>query len=108
MEAVASEVGVKHPVLSRIENGRYEGLSLALLLKLCNFYKVSLEEVLGQKVMQVFNFSQNEGTSNTGNNMRQVVYDNAEGYKMVLEQAQAEIKFLRALLENRMRGVSPS
>jgi len=102
LETVASEIGVKHPVLSRIENGRYEGLSMALLVRLCNIYQVSLEQILGMKNMQVFHLSQNAAPGNATNNMKQVVNDTENGYSLALEQARDEIKYLRGLLESRM------
>lgn len=103
LEAVASEVGVKHPVLSRIENGRYESLNIALLVKLCNYYNVTIEQILGLKNMQIFNLSQNAASGNTTNNMRQIVNDVSNGYEVALDIAQKEIEYLRQMVDSLIR-----
>lgn len=97
LETAAEAVGVSHPVLSRLENGRYGGLSLELLVKLCNHYEVKLQQVLGLELMQVFNLSQSaeNGSQST---LKQVVNDVAEGYVQALEQARSEIAFLRSFV----------
>lgn len=40
--SVSKAVGVSHAVISRIENGRYEALTLSLLKKLADYYEVPL------------------------------------------------------------------
>jgi transcriptional regulator with XRE-family HTH domain len=40
--SVSHAVGVSHAVISRIENGRYEALSLSLLKKLADYYGIPL------------------------------------------------------------------
>lgn len=44
---VAQHVGVSHPVISQIENGRYKGLSLKLIHKLALYYGIPIGELLG-------------------------------------------------------------
>ncbi|WP_344827136.1 helix-turn-helix domain-containing protein [Rurimicrobium arvi] len=97
LDVAAEAVGVSHPVLSRIENGRYSGLSVELLVKLCNHYQVKLQQILGLEVMQVFNLSQS-AESGSSSTLKQVVNDVAEGYIQALEQAKSEIAFLRSLV----------
>jgi transcriptional regulator with XRE-family HTH domain len=46
MQTVAKAVGVSYPVISRIENGRYKGLSSALLFKLSDYYGISINEMI--------------------------------------------------------------
>lgn len=104
LDKAADAVGVKHPVISRIENGRYTGLSLELLVKLCNHYKVSLQQVLGLEVMQIFNLSQNAEDGSSNASFKQVVHEVAEGYHIALQQANTEISFLRNQLEFFSRG----
>lgn len=45
LETVARAIGVTHPVISRIENGRYKGLSVEMLSKLAGHYGISLKEL---------------------------------------------------------------
>ncbi|RYE21833.1 MAG: XRE family transcriptional regulator [Sphingobacteriales bacterium] len=46
MTVVAQSVGVSHPVISQIENGRYTALSVGLLLKLSELYNVTLDDLM--------------------------------------------------------------
>lgn len=46
MQTVAQAVGVSHPVISQVENGRYKGLSSSLLFKLSEYYGISLNELI--------------------------------------------------------------
>jgi len=43
---VASNIGVSHPVISKIEHGRYKCLSIELLCKLADYYHLSVEDLL--------------------------------------------------------------
>jgi transcriptional regulator with XRE-family HTH domain len=44
--AVASSIGISHPVISQIENGNYKSLSIELLFRLANYYNVSVQDIL--------------------------------------------------------------
>lgn len=99
LEVAAEAVGVKHPTLSKVENGRYPGLDIALLVKLCNHFKVPMQQILGLEVLQIFNLSQNAENGSTGASLKQVVNDVAEGYAKALEQANSEILYLRSKLK---------
>lgn len=44
--SVSSDIGISHAVLSRIENGRYKSLTIALLHKLANYYEVPMGTLL--------------------------------------------------------------
>lgn len=46
LTSVATAIGISHPVISLVENGRYKGLTLDLLLRICNHYSISMEELL--------------------------------------------------------------
>lgn len=42
---VAKAVDMSHGIISRIENGRYNCLSVELLFKLAHYYSISVEEL---------------------------------------------------------------
>lgn len=92
LETVASEVDITHPVLSKIENGRYPGLSLAFLSKLCDYYKITLAQVLDIEGHQIFNYSQyiNQPTGNhtMSNNI-------ADGYEEAIKALKEQIEYLK-------------
>lgn len=46
----AHNIGVSHPVLSQIENGRYTALSFKLLSKIADYYEMSIQELLNVDV----------------------------------------------------------
>ncbi len=46
LTAVSVSIGISHPVLSQIENGKYEGLSIKLIVKLAQYYNVPAERIL--------------------------------------------------------------
>lgn len=100
LEGVAATVGSTHGVLSKIENGRYTGLSLSLLAKLCNHYEVTLQQVLELEATQIFQCTQTNTEGTTGNILKQVANELSEGYQVATEQFQSEIKYLRTLLAN--------
>ncbi len=43
---VARAIGVSHPVISLVENGRYKSINIALLYRLATYYKVPLGYIL--------------------------------------------------------------
>jgi len=43
---VANAIGVSHPVISQIENGRYKALSLRLLFRIAEFYEVPIWDLI--------------------------------------------------------------
>ncbi len=42
---VAKNIGVSHPVISKIENGRYKSISLQLIIKLMDYYSIKTETI---------------------------------------------------------------
>lgn len=46
IETVARALEVKHPVISRIENGKYTSLSFGMVTKLLDYYDVPVESML--------------------------------------------------------------
>lgn len=49
LETVARAAGVKHTVISKIENGRYGSLSMRLLIKLADYFYVPVTELLSPR-----------------------------------------------------------
>ncbi|MFC0318676.1 MULTISPECIES: helix-turn-helix domain-containing protein [Olivibacter] len=98
LEAVASDLNITHPVLSKIENGRYPGLSLALLFTLCEYYGVTFEQILDINGSKIFNYSQyiNQPTGNhTLNNQIGDGYEIAiKAYKEQIQQLQDQNQLL--------------
>lgn len=43
--SVAMSIGVSHSVISKIENGRYPGLSIQLLVVLAQYYNLHLSQI---------------------------------------------------------------
>lgn len=43
--SVAMSIGVSHSVISKIENGRYPGLSMQMLVQIASYYNIPLAEV---------------------------------------------------------------
>lgn len=67
--SVSHAVGVSHAVISRIENGRYEPLTLSLLKRLADYYEIPLSALF--------------------------VSDNGDDTGVLLEHMRSEVDFLR-------------
>jgi transcriptional regulator with XRE-family HTH domain len=91
LQAVAQAIGITHPVISKIENGRNENLSIALLIKLCNHYEVTLQQALSLEIAQIFQLTQHNGEGNH----KLVGQEVGDGYRN-------EIAYLRGLLEKHL------
>ncbi len=46
IETVAKAIGVHHSVVSKIENGRYNGLNVKMLQKLAKYYQEDITNIL--------------------------------------------------------------
>jgi transcriptional regulator with XRE-family HTH domain len=46
MTSVASALGISHAVISQIENGRYYGLKMVMLIKLSEHLKIPLSDLV--------------------------------------------------------------
>lgn len=92
LEAVASEIDITYPVLSKIENGRYTGLSIALLKKLCTYYKITIPQVLDIEGHQIFNYSQyiNQPTGN-----HSMTNNIADGYELAIQSLKEQVEYLK-------------
>ncbi|MCW2258949.1 MULTISPECIES: helix-turn-helix domain-containing protein [Sphingobacterium] len=92
LEAVASEIDITYPVLSKIENGRYLGLSIVLLKKLCNYYKITIAQVLDIEGHQIFNYSQYINQPAGNHSMTNNI---ADGYELAIQSLKEQIEYLK-------------
>jgi len=90
LQAVASEIGITHPIISKIENGRYPSLQLNLLLKLCNHYNITLQQVLSLEVANIFQL-----TNNGEGHQKLIGQEISSGYELYIQQLINENKFLK-------------
>lgn len=93
LEAVAIELDVTHPVLSKIENGRYPGLSMTLLIKLCDFYSITLAQVLDIEGHQIFNYSQYINQPSGNHTMTNNI---ADGYEQAIHALKEHVDQLKS------------
>lgn len=96
LQAVASALSVSHPIISKIENGRYETLSVTMLVKLCNHYEVTLQQILSLDQYTIFQLTQH---NDNGTNHRLIGQELADGYMQSIEQYKSEIAYLRKIVE---------
>ena len=82
LQAVAKALGITHPILSKIENGRYDSLQLGLLIKLCNHYKVSLQQIMALEQATIFQLTQH----NNDGSQRLVGQELANGYEQLINE----------------------
>ena len=90
LQSVASDIGVTHPIISKIENGRYPNLQLNLLIKLCNHHKVTLQQILGLEVANLFQL-----TNNGEGHQKLIGQEISSGYELYIQQLINENKFLK-------------
>lgn len=95
LQAVASALGVSHPVISKIENGRYQTFNIAMLVKLCNYYQVSLSQIFMLDQQTIFQLT----SRNTNNGSSEQQPEVAADYAQSIEQYKSEISHLRSLIE---------
>jgi transcriptional regulator with XRE-family HTH domain len=90
LQSVAESIEVTHPVLSKLENGRNSSLQLDLLVKLCNYYEVTLQQVFELDLSTIFQIS------NYGEGSQKLIgQELATGYELYIQQMQKEITFLK-------------
>ena len=90
LQSVASDIGITHPIISKIENGRYPNIQLNLLIKLCNHYKITLQQVLGLEVANIFQL-----TNNGEGHQKLIGQEISSGYELYIQQLISENKFLK-------------
>ena len=92
LQSVAADIGITHPIISKIENGRYPNLQLNLLIKLCNHYKITLQQALSLEVANIFQLTQN----NQDGSQKLIGQELAAGFDLYIQQLQSENKYLKA------------
>ena len=90
LQSVASDIGITHPIISKIENGRYPNIQLNLLIKLCNHYKVTLQQILGLEVANIFQL-----TNNGEGHQKLIGQEISSGYELYIQQLINENNFLK-------------
>jgi|GEM_PF-913658 len=104
LEGVAAALNTTHATLSNIENGNYHSLKLEVLIALCNYYRVTLQQVMDLEMVQLFQITQNNENGTTGNIMKQAVgsqgtvNDMTEGFKLYIGYLTGEVERLRKLI----------
>lgn len=98
LQAVASELGITHPIISKIENGRYPNLQLNLLVKLCNYYNISLQQALSLEVANIFQLTQH----NKDGSQKLIGQELSSGYDLYIQQLNNENQFLKTQLQQMM------
>ncbi|MDR2206932.1 MAG: helix-turn-helix domain-containing protein [Flavobacteriaceae bacterium] len=90
LQSVAASIGITHPILSKVENGRYKTLQLGLLIKLCSYYEVSLQQIMELDMATIFQIS------NYGEGSQKLIgQELAAGYELYIKQLQQEILYLK-------------
>lgn len=46
VHTAAAGIGVQASTISKIETGKYKGLSFEMILRICNFYKVPAKKII--------------------------------------------------------------
>jgi len=90
LQSVASDIGITHPIISKIENGRYPTIQLNLLIKLCNHYKVTLQQILGLEVANIFQL-----TNNGEGHQKLIGQELSSGYDLYIQQLISENRYLK-------------
>lgn len=98
LKGVASSIGITHPIISKIENGRYENLQLGLLIKLCNHYAISLQQVLSLEAANIFQLTQH----NNDGNQKLIAQELSAGYELYIQQLIYENNYLKEQVQQLM------
>jgi transcriptional regulator with XRE-family HTH domain len=91
LQSVAADIGITHPIISKIENGRYPNLQLNLLVKLCNHYKITLQQAFSLEVANIFQLTQH----NKDGSQKLIGQELSSGYDLYIQQLISENKFLK-------------
>jgi transcriptional regulator with XRE-family HTH domain len=92
LQSVASDLEITHPVISKIENGRYTSLQINLLVRLCNHYHITLQQALSLEVANIFQLTQH----NKDGSQKLIGQELASGYELYIQQLIQENSFLKA------------
>ncbi len=107
-EGVAEALGSSSSVISRIENGSYDPLTIDFLAQICNYYEVPLTQIMDTDIKQMFNYawenhpnSQNNNTASGTYNTGTQVNDSSEGYTAFIDHLKSEIETLKQQLASK-------
>lgn len=95
LKGVASSIRITHPIISKIENGRYENLQLGLLIKLCNHYGISLQQVLSLEIANIFQLTQH----NNDGNQKLIAQELSTSYELYIQQLMNESNYLKEQIQ---------
>jgi transcriptional regulator with XRE-family HTH domain len=93
LQGVASEIGFSHPILSKIENGRYPNVQLSLLVKLCNHYNIGLQQLFSIEIANIFQLTQN----NKDGSQKLIGQELSTGYDLYTQQLLSEVAYLKSM-----------
>jgi transcriptional regulator with XRE-family HTH domain len=99
---VAADIGITHPIISKIENGRYPTLQLNLLIKLCNHYKITLQQAFSFEVANIFQL-----TNNGEGHQKLIGQELSSGYDLYIQQLVQENTFLKAQNQQLLNKLVP-
>lgn len=102
LQSVAADIGITHPIISKIENGRYPTLQLNLLIKLCNHYKITLQQAFSFEVANIFQL-----TNNGEGHQKLIGQELSSGYDLYIQQLVQENTFLKAQNQQLLNKLVP-
>jgi transcriptional regulator with XRE-family HTH domain len=102
LQSVAADIGITHPIISKIENGRYPTLQLNLLIKLCNHYKITLQQAFSLEVANIFQL-----TNNGEGHQKLIGQELSSGYDLFIQQLVQENTFLKAQNQQLLNKLVP-
>lgn len=102
-EGVAEALGSSSSVISRIENGSYDPLTIDFLAQICNYYEVPLTQIMDTDIKQMFNYAWDNQSGNSHDsssiyNAGTQVNDSSQGYVAFVDHLKAEIESLKQQL----------
>lgn len=101
LQAVASDIGVTHPIISKIENGRYASLQIGLLIKLCNHYNITIQQALSLEVANIFQLTQH----NSEGHQKLIGQELSTGFELYIQQITKENNFLKEQIQQFMEKI---
>ena len=102
LQSVAADIGITHPIISKIENVRYPTLQLNLLIKLCNHYKITLQQAFSFEVANIFQL-----TNNGEGHQKLIGQELSSGYDLYIQQLVQENTFLKAQNQQLLNKLVP-
>ena len=103
LQAVAAEIGITHPLISKIENGRYQNIQLNLLVKLCNHYQITLQQAFSLEVANIFQLTQH----NKAGSQKLIGQEVSSGYDLYIQQLLNENMYLKNQIQQLMDKIGP-